>query len=295
MARIKDGFDGQRALVLPKSVIRYMEKDTYTSMLHITDIGYYPKALYHFRRRDPVIDQNILIYCVEGCGWFEFEQEKFTVNSNEYFILPAGFPHAYGSDPNNPWTIYWLHFKGSIASNFVNQQVKPYQILPEKNSRISERTEFFEEIFHTLEMGYSHKNISYACSVFHHYLGTLRFMQQYRDAGTKAAEKDDAILYAIHYMKENMEKKISLDELSAHVGYSIPHFSTLFKKRTGCSPFTYFNQLKIQHACHLLDFTDMKINQVCYKIGIDDPYYFSRLFSKVMGMSPRDYKQKKKG
>ena len=39
----------------------------------------------------------------------------------------------------------------------------------------------------------------------------------------------------------------------------------------------------------------MKINQVCYKIGIEDTYYFSRLFSKVMGMPPREYKKMKKG
>ena len=58
---------------------------------------------------------------------------------------------------------------------------------------------------------------------------------------------------------------------------------------------SYFNQLRIQKACELLDFTDMKINQVCFKIGIDDPYYFSRLFKQVMGCSPREYQQVKKG
>ena len=65
----------------------------------------------------------------------------------------------------------------------------------------------------------------------------------------------------------------------------------LFKKQTGHSPLTYFNLLKMQQACLLLDTTDMKINQICYKIGIEDTYYFSRLFSKIMGMSPREYRK----
>ncbi len=39
----------------------------------------------------------------------------------------------------------------------------------------------------------------------------------------------------------------------------------------------------------------MQINQVCFKIGIDDSYYFSRLFTKIMGMSPRCYRQQRKG
>ena len=50
-----------------------------------------------------------------------------------------------------------------------------------------------------------------------------------------------------------------------------------------------------KQACLLLDTTDMKINQICYKIGIEDTYYFSRLFSKIMGMSPREYRKSKKG
>ena len=45
----------------------------------------------------------------------------------------------------------------------------------------------------------------------------------------------------------------------------------------------------------MLHITDMKINQICYKIGIEDTYYFSRLFSKIMGMSPREYRKSKKG
>lgn len=57
----------------------------------------------------------------------------------------------------------------------------------------------------------------------------------------------------------------------------------------------YFNMLKIQQACALLDFTEIKINQVCYKVGIEDPYYFSRLFNKIMGMPPKEYKKLKKG
>jgi AraC-like DNA-binding protein len=67
----------------------------------------------------------------------------------------------------------------------------------------------------------------------------------------------------------------------------------VFKKKTGLSPLAYFNQLKVQHACELLKKTDLKINQICYKVGIEDSLYFSRLFSKAMGMSPTEYRKAK--
>jgi YesN/AraC family two-component response regulator len=50
--------------------------------------------------------------------------------------------------------------------------------------------------------------------------------------------------------------------------------------------------MKIQEACKYLNFTDMRVNQLCHKIGVEDPFYFSRLFSKVMGCSPSEYRKK---
>lgn len=295
MIKRKEGFSGERALVLPQSVVQEMTKDAYFSVLHITDIGYYPKAYHHFRDRQEPVNQYVLIYCIEGSGWFKQGSNEYTVRENQYFILPAGQPHSYGADETNPWTIYWIHFKGKYASVFAKNQEKPIDIKPGLNSRISDRIELFEEIFRTLEMGYSYENLLYACTVFHHYLGTLHYKHQYRNARQKELQKYDIIAAAIHYMKENLEKRLSLDEIAGHIGYSASYFSVVFNKRTGYSPLTYFNQLKIQQACKLLDFTDMKINQICYKIGIEDEYYFSRLFSKIMGMSPRSYRKMKKG
>ncbi|HBY15516.1 AraC family transcriptional regulator [Muribaculaceae bacterium Isolate-113 (HZI)] len=46
----------------------------------------------------------------------------------------------------------------------------------------------------------------------------------------------------------------------------------------------------MRRACDLLDNSNLKLNQICFKVGIPDPYYFSRLFSKLMGMSPRNFR-----
>ncbi len=295
MIKRKDGFSGERALVLPQSIVQEMENDPFSSILHITDIGYYPKAWHHFRERKEPISQFVFIYCMEGAGWYKIGEHEYAVTANQYFILPAGVGHSYGADENDPWTIYWIHFKGKLASHFGKLSTRPIEIKPGINSRISNRIDLFEEIFRTLEMGYSHENLLYACSIFYHYLGTLRYLQQYRDVARNEEQKNDIVTAAIHFMRENIEKKLTLQEIAEHTGYSSSHFSVLFSKRTGYAPLAYFNQLKIQKACQLLDFTDMKINQICYKIGIEDTYYFSRLFSKIMEMSPREYKKMKKG
>lgn len=295
MIKLKDGFSGERALVLPLVIVRMMEEDPLVSMLHITDIGYYPKARHHFRERKEPINQYVFIYCVDGSGWYRVGDNEYFVSANQYFILPAGISHAYAADKANPWTIYWIHFKGALAPHYAKNALHPIDIKPEVHSRISNRINLFEEIFNTLKNGYNNENLHYVSSLFHYYLGSLRYVQQYRTANTNQVDDENVVEVAIHYMKENMEKRITLQDISEHIGYSSSHFSMLFKKKTGHSPLSYFNLLKIQQACFMLDTTDMKINQICYKIGIDDTYYFSRLFSKIMGKSPREYRKSKKG
>lgn len=152
----------------------------------------------------------------------------------------------------------------------------------------------FEEILHTLEMGYSHENLLYACSIFHHYLGTLRYLQQYREATQQDSNATDIVTETIHYMKENIGRKLTLKEIAQHTGYSVPYFSSLFNQRTGYAPLMYFNMLKIQQACALLDFTEIKINQVCYKVGIEDPYYFSRYSTRLWECPPKNTKNSRK-
>lgn len=295
MIELKDGFQGEQLLVLPKLIVESMEADPLLSRLHITDIGYFPRALHHYRERKVPINQYVFIYCTDGEGWYRLGGHTHTVVANQYFILPAGVPHAYGADESAPWTIYWIHFKGDMAVYYAKDAAIPLDIRPGNRSRISDRIGLFEEMFTILKSGYSNENLRYVSSLFHYFLGSLRYVQQYRNANGNRHDETDVVEEAIHYMKENMEKRLSLQDMALHTGYSSSHFSALFRQKTGHSPSAYFNLLKVQYACSLLDATDMKVNQICYKVGMEDMFYFSRLFSKIMGMSPKEYRKSKKG
>lgn len=295
MAKLKDGFRGERAFVLPPACISKLEAHPVASTLHITDIGYYPRALYHYRERREPLSQYVMIYCIEGSGWFEVDGHRHEVRPDTYFILPAGRPHAYGASETDPWTIYWIHFKGTLAGEFVPREVATVEIRPGLHSRIADRLDMFEEIMTVLDQGYSMENLLYVSSVFHHFLGSVRYLTPYRSSSGPEADDIDVVNASIRFMKENIEKKLKLGDIACYVGYSSSQFSLMFTNRTGSSPIAYFNELKIRRACNLLDFSNLKINQICYKIGISDSYYFSRLFTRVMGISPTAYRRQKKG
>jgi AraC-like DNA-binding protein len=83
--------------------------------------------------------------------------------------------------------------------------------------------------------------------------------------------------------------------MAGQAGLSESHFSRVFKAQTGHAPLDYFILLKMQHASALLAVTDLHVKEVAAAVGYSDPYYFSRLFKQVIGVSPRDYRRAPKG
>lgn len=169
-------------------------------------------------------------------------------------------------------------------------------MLPEKNSRIEERFKLFEELFSTLKNGYSKNNLEFSITTLFYFLGSLKYLSTYRasEHSYLQSQQRDVAEEAIHFMRENIRKRINLKAMAEFVGYSPSHFSALFQQKTGYSPLHYFNHLKIQEACHFLDFSEMKVNQISMLVGFEDPLYFSRLFTKTMGYTPSNYRKKKK-
>lgn len=286
--RKKDGFNGQRAIVLPKPIIKVCEQHPLIKNLYITDIGFYPKARFHYREREKGINQNILIYCVDGFGWAEIDNKRFEIKLGEFLIIPQNLQHRYGADEQSPWSILWVHFKGDCASNFVDLLANYDERFSSSVSYTKKRIELFDNIYETLANGYSVDNIFFTNTQFWSYLSSFCYPHLYN-----LPQKDLAgpVEITIEYMQNRIQEKITLTELASNIHFSPSHFSALFKKKTGYSPLDYFMHLKIQKACQYLEFTDMHVKELGYLLGFNDPFYFSRLFSKYMGMSPLEYRK----
>jgi AraC family transcriptional regulator, arabinose operon regulatory protein len=284
---------GRQRIEIPKNILKSrVQNNLLLKHLHICSIGFYPKAKDHYTFRKKGLPENFIFYCVDGNGWYEIDNQRYQVGPNEFFILPQNRAHAYGNDPLNPWSVYWIHFGGDALSIFnetwaVQKHFKPFQI---KNSR--DTTAIFTKIYKALQLGYSVDNLLFANMCLTHFL-TL-FIYNSRHYETVDVENPDCVDSAILYMQQSLNKNITLSDLSKRFNYSVSRFSNLFKHKTGYAPIDYFLQMKMQKACQQLDFTNQSIKMIAFGMGFDDPYYFSKRFKTIIGVSPKKYRSMKK-
>jgi len=292
-ARKREGFEGQRLIVLPKKISAdFLTKDLITRQIYITDIGYYPKAKGHYMKRSTGVSQHIIIYCVEGSGWVEINRKRVEVLPSQFITIPMNTPHIYSANEQDPWTIYWIHFKGELAAYIVDlilQQAKNYKpYLPYNEHRIK----LFEDIYSNLERGYTADNLRYVNMIFYHFLSSLLYEDKFNYV--QHPDEKDVIAATLDLMQQKIHTRVTLNEFASFANLSVSYFSTIFRERTGYAPVEYFNHLKMQKACQYLLLPDITIKEIASNLGMDDPYYFSRMFSKLMGVSPKEYRKRNK-
>lgn len=286
----KEGFQGQKAIIIPRQILnKNCSKNEIIRNLYITDIGYYPKAKFHYRERMAGADQHILIYCHEGRGRASIGKTVHIIEPGDFFIIPIKTAHTYVADEDNPWTIFWVHFKGAISAQIVASIIK-------KNGQkgfiqyMEKSIELFNQMYNQLERGYGIDTLLYVNLCLWHFLTSFLYNEKFAPPGKLSTT--DNIDTAIDFLNNHIHQVLSLEAVAREINLSASHFSFLFKKKTGFSPIEYFNHLKVQKACQYLLFTNLRIKEISQELGIEDQYYFSRMFTKVMGMPPNDYRIK---
>lgn len=95
---------------------------------------------------------------------------------------------------------------------------------------------------------------------------------------------------AIRYISQNFSRNLTLDEVADHVHLNPAYFSTLFKQSTGSSFKEYLNMVRIEESKRLLSNTDYSIIDISLATGFEDQSYFSKVFKKYTGLTPKQYR-----
>ena len=284
--KIEEGFVGQQMIVLPPNVRARVGQNPLIREMYLTAIGFYPHAVYHDRTRTRGSQEYILLYCTEGEGYVTLEHQELHLTPNHYIIIPPLQPHHYRSSRHDPWSIYWVHFTGSNADILYHRYHTPGGSKVRPIPYDERRLNGFIRSMEMLESSFDEESLEIVNVAILHFLTTLI----YHSETNPAFQRSDVISASVEFLGAHLKETFSVSELAAQQNLSVSRYSELFKEKTGYSPVKYFNNLKIQKSCQYLYFTDLSVKEICPKVGFEDPYYFSRMFKKLMGIAPSRYR-----
>ncbi len=288
----------------PALIARYTCAPAISDFL-ITRSGYFPRCWRNSAwRPEPLpLHEAVVAMCLAGRGWIKNmdspERPRVPVTPGEILVVPPDTPHSYGADEQDPWTHLWFHASGARLNNLLQElgvAGGPYK------GRLSNMAIVRDSLHRINELRRS--GCGRAVLLESAALGELVLARLHAEscllpatAGAvnrierPPAEKIRKLERIIAILQENVRKDFSLAGVaeSCHVSESWLYHT--FQERTGFSPMGFVIHLRLQEACRLLATTNQKLQEIAASVGYSDPFYFSRLFKKHLGLPPSQYRQ----
>lgn len=104
-------------------------------------------------------------------------------------------------------------------------------------------------------------------------------------------EKNRLVELAKEYIEEHYYENLMQADVAQRIGISAGYLSTLFQKQLSIGFVDYLNEIRIEHACTYLRQSFLKTYEIAYKVGFKDEKYFSKVFKKIKGQSPSEYRK----
>lgn len=232
-----------------------------------------------------------LIYISAGQVYFHFdnkENETVIKAGNMVLFRPKEFQkyEYYGIDKTQ---VYWVHFTGSDVKNILRK----YGIKDDLHYFFVGTSLEYERIYKKMisELQHCQNNYEEMLSILMRQLLICIYRELQKERKISDIYLDNEMDMATQYFTDNYSSDISIEEYASSRGMSISWFIRNFKKFTGITPMHFIVSTRISNAQLLLETTKYSISEISRIVGYDNPLYFSRLFHKVKGFAPSEYRK----
>lgn len=284
-----EGFPGQRLIIIPPAIAIRASRQPVTRDLCVTHIGTFVAAGGHFVERHHGTSQHILIACISGGGSCKLAGREWKLEAGDLLFLPPREHHVYKACEQSPWTIFWIHFRGVRAVDHLSNLAVSIENPVVSVDDPAVLVEAFEDTFRHATHGFSEAAMTGLSTAFGRLLGLAKVHQ--RAAGSRSRRAEGRLLKVLSQMREDFCRSWTLEELAREAGLSPPHFTELCRRQTGMAPLALLIRLRLQFAMDLLQQGNHNVAEAALAAGYEDPFYFSRLFKKHMGVTPSACRQ----
>ena len=247
-----------------------------------------------------------LYYVTKGCARIVFPDKVQELTPGHLYLIPAFTTHSYECE--GLFEHYYIHIYEDAQSDsgFLEDFIFPIEVLAKDidlalfkrlceinpTMRLPQSNPMSYDNNPMLLQSIAKNKQRILCDRVESrgilYQLIARFL---KDAQLKSETADDRIQKCLTYIRKNINQNIKIDTLAEIVCLSRDHLIRLFKKETGLTPVQYISNKKMEKAQLLLVSGNMSIKEIAFMLSYEDHSYFNRLFKKITGKTPQDYRK----
>lgn len=281
-----------------------------SSLLHLQEVGSLTAIKPHTSKREKL--QSYLCFMVEdGEGELVYEGKKYELRSGDVVFIDCrkAYSHSTGNNhstgnsnrtcdrhsadedsvSDNLWSLRWCHFYGPSMPAIYAKYCERGGLPVIREADVSQYATILTDIY-TLASSSDYIRDMRINGKLNDLLTLLMESSWHREAHTNAPKKMD-ISSVKSFLDEHYKEKLSLESVAGHFFIDKHYLARLFKEQYGVTLVTYLQQVRITHAKRMLRFTDKSIEEIGLECGIGELNYFSRVFKKLEGVSPSEFRR----
>lgn len=245
-----------------------------------------------------------LAYVEQGMLEHRINGEKNILRPGDYFIVDYGVTHSYKQlskekllvqnllfypkflDRSLEGTRSFENMMNSYLLRFCYRSLRssPTGItFHDEDGRIGELVKNIVDEFHGQDYGYME---FIRCSFVELLILTMRKIGQ----KPHAPEQSSDITRILTTLDKEYREPPELGSFARELGYSVPYLSKKFAQKVGMGFAEYLQNIRLEHACRLLETTDMKVAQIAAEVGYENQKHFNALFKRKLSLTPREFR-----
>ncbi|WP_438444210.1 AraC family transcriptional regulator [Gorillibacterium sp. sgz5001074] len=239
----------------------------------------------------PMIREYYKIHYIHsGQGILRTGGNTYCLSGGQGFLIKPDILTYYRADEEDPWTYSWVAFNGLQVEYYLKRS----HLSMEQPVFETDQNEFIENCFMEMFKATEHglNNELRLLGAFYSFLSVIL--------------QADPALHATgnirgHYVEQAMEiigqqyaNNLPMEQLARKLKLNRKYLSKIFKETVGVTPQQYTLQYRMNRACELLCNPLLSISEISSSVGYKDPLLFSRMFKRILGLSPTQYRKKLK-
>lgn len=238
-----------------------------------------------------VLDTYKFVFVISGKGYLQQGSDpRHSLSGGDLFVLFPKERHYYFADKDDPWELMWVSFNGSQCDSILKSigiSKKNYVIVNAITSSIQRTLQTLLEALGDIEDIQRLRAIGYLLILF---VQVGRIARNNSEL-SQQFEKENIVQKSVAFIEQNYYNHIDVDLLCKHVNYSRSYLSRMFKNDLNSTIPEYINMVRIRNAKALLKETNLSIREIAFSVGINDCFYFSKTFKRLVGQSPVSYRK----